>query len=246
METDPFDYLDDQAAQVPDRRSDLVWNVLTILILLTTVCLGIVFMIVFINPQVAFNPFPPSTLPPTVALSTVTPTPRNPLPPTWTHTATIPSPPTTTPEPINTPLPTLEQPTATEVVTGAGMPYEVADNSPVYTQNIYHLDLGCAWMGLAGQAFDLSGAPVPGLQVEVGGRLGGQEVSLISLTGLANNFYGPAGYEFVLADEPIASTRSLWVQLKDQAGLPMSQKYFFDTFDDCERNLILINFTQVR
>jgi len=38
----------------------------------------------------------------------------------------------------------------------------------------------------------------------------------------------------------------MWVRLIDQARLPLSPKVYFDTYEDCHRNLIVINFRQVR
>lgn len=101
-------------------------------------------------------------------------------------------------------------------------------------------------MGVAGQIFDLSGAPISGQQVRIGGFLDGKSVDMLTLTGLTSA-YGTAGfYEFSLSDKPIASNKSLWVQLLDQAGLTMSEKVYFETYDSCEKNLIFINFKQVR
>jgi len=101
-------------------------------------------------------------------------------------------------------------------------------------------------MGVAGQVFDLSGAPISGQQVRIGGFLGGKAVDMLTLSGLTSA-YGTAGfYEFALGEELIASNGSLWVQLLDQAGLAMSEKIFFDTFDSCDKNLIFVNFKQVR
>jgi hypothetical protein len=67
----------------------------------------------------------------------------------------------------------------------------------------------------------------------------------MTLTGIALN-YGRAGYEFTLADKPIASNDMLWVQLLDQIGAPISEKVYFDTYAECEKNLIIINFKQVK
>ena len=49
-----------------------------------------------------------------------------------------------------------------------------------------------------------------------------------------------------LADQPIASNNSLWVQLINQAGTPISDKVFFSTYESCTQNLILIDFKQTR
>lgn len=59
------------------------WDLLTILALVMTAGAGAVFAEVFINPNSALNPFPPPTLPPTVAIPSATPTYRS-LPATWT------------------------------------------------------------------------------------------------------------------------------------------------------------------
>lgn len=93
----------------------------------------------------------------------------------------------------------------------------------------------------------MNDAPVTGLIVRLGGTLPGITFPqpMLTLTGVALN-YGPGGYEFPLAEKPIASKRSLWLQLLDQSGLPLSEKAYFDTYESCDKNLILINFKQVR
>ncbi len=103
-------------------------------------------------------------------------------------------------------------------------------------------------MGVAGQILDLSRAPITqGMTIKLGGVLPGSEINfpLFSLTGMASA-YGPGGYEFTLANRPIASSNTLFVQLLDQALLPVSEEIRFETFDACDKNLILINFQQVR
>ena len=100
-------------------------------------------------------------------------------------------------------------------------------------------------MGVGGQALDMQDAPIVGTTIELGGWLGTDAVDMLSLTGTALQ-YGPAGYEFTLSDHPIAALKTLWVQLLDQAGLPLSNRVYFTTYDDCTKNLILITFKQVR
>ena len=103
-------------------------------------------------------------------------------------------------------------------------------------------------MGVAGQVFDLNGAPVTGLLIQLGGRIPGVDIprDMISLTGAALN-YGRVGYyELSLSDTPVASRETAWVQLVNQEFVPLSQKIYFNTFDTCDKNLIIINFKQVR
>jgi hypothetical protein len=98
---------------------------------------------------------------------------------------------------------------------------------------------------VGGQVFDLSGSPVSGLIVHLGGTLGSQTFDQDTVTGFSDK-YGPESYEFKLADSPIASTKSLWIQVRDQAGLPMSDKLYFDTYAACNQNLIIIYFQQIQ
>ncbi|MDX1437865.1 MAG: hypothetical protein R3335_13725 [Anaerolineales bacterium] len=243
-----------------DEESDLnigalILNILTVIVLLVALCIGTVFFTIFINPQSSLNPFPPPTLPPTRPPPTATPVPRQTLPPTFT-----PEPPTETPVPTITPTegPTLTpSPSPTLFVLISQTPVAITeppDTSNVAfelkgdilaIQNFARQDLGCNWMGVAGHAFDLSGNVLTGITVQLGGSLAGTPVDILSLTGTAPQ-YGSGGYEFTLADRPIASTGTLFIQLLDQTGLPLSDQVFLDTFEDCERNLILVDFQQFR
>jgi len=257
MERDAFDYIEE--SEEPPNRSGMVWNILTVLVLLTAVCVGIVFLIVLINPNVGINPFPPPEMPVRVALDTPTPTPKSILPPTWTPTVSPVPVETSTPVPTNTPLPTQEEAVVTQAEedTGSGeggemdgdFPVVLHDGSPQYIPaTSFHPDVGCNWMGVAGQVIDVNGAPVQGLIVEVGGTLDGEKIgnpTILQATGLATA-YGEAGFEIKLADKPIESIASVWIQVLDQAGLPLSEQISFFTFDDCEKNLIVIYFKQIR
>ena len=62
-----------------------LWNVLAILVLMAIAGTGVVYAQIFIDPQSPFNPFPPPTLPATLAIPSWTPTYRQ-LPATWTAT----------------------------------------------------------------------------------------------------------------------------------------------------------------
>lgn len=237
------------------RRSNSVfWNLLTLLVLIGIACLVIYFLILFVNPESALNPFPPRPLPTLMQFPTPTITPLQ-NPPTWTPTATIePSPTRTlastwTPIPTNTPFYII---TATSIfpatpaaptATATGMP--VAVNVTYMDSSVYHPEAGCNWMGIAGQAVDKNNNPIVGLIVYLKGTLDGLPVERMGLTGTAPN-YGASGFEFVLTNRPIASNNALWIQLQDQSGEPLSERVFINTYGDCSRNLILVRFRQVR
>jgi hypothetical protein len=239
------------------QGSARIWNFLSLVALLGIVCFAFVFINIFMNPYSALNPFPPPTLPAKIKLVTRTATATSLLPATWTPVDTVEPTATETLRPTATLFPTAtpftidvllsSTPTATTTRPPQGYLYEVQKGSPVAVQNIYHPELECAWMGVGGQVLDLSGAPVVGLIIQLGGSLPGIALPtpMMSLTGVALN-YGPSGFEFQLAGKPVASKKTLWTQLLDQEGLPVSDRVFFDTYADCNRNLILINFKQVR
>ena len=227
---------------------------LSILALICVLCVACFSINVFTNPYSSLNPFPPPTMPGLISLPTETPTAIViTLPPSWTPTISpVPSL-TETPQststlpPTPTPVSLSPTPTETETRPPTGYAFEIREGSPKAIPNIYHPELDCTWMGVGGQVVDMNGAPVTGLIIQMGGELPGVKIPahFITLTGVAIN-YGRSGYEFKLADKPIASMKSLWLQLLNQAGGFLSDKVYFDTYDSCDKNLIIIDFKQVR
>jgi len=122
--------------------------------------------------------------------------------------------------------------------------YAVQLGSPVAMTNWSHPELGCNWLGLAGQIFGLDDVPVQGIVVEAGGTLEGEIVLGLSITGVTD-LYGPGSYEIQLADHAVASQKQVWVQVKGATGEALSPQILIDTYNDCEQNLILLNFVQV-
>lgn len=244
---DSFELADHRPAR---NILNVVVNILTVLVLMGTLCNGGIMASIFLNPRSGFNPFPPPTLPAVMVMPSLTPTAVQVLPPTWTS---IPS---NTPLPSSTPIP--EQPTVTPlpVYTASitptnppadALPFALNAGSPVAISSVaFHPEAGCDWTGIAGQVLNMSGAPVStGVIIHVGGELGGIKKNITSLSGTARQ-YGEAGYEIVLGNTPTDSTSSLWVQLLDQAGLPMSPRVVFDTYASCDQNLIFITFKQIK
>jgi hypothetical protein len=249
METEPSNPIYDQPKNnLPNK--DLLWNVLSIAMVAAMVIAGIIFLVVFVNPESAMNPFPPVKLPEAIILPTETPA-RPTFPATWTATAALM---TETVAPPATEVPVVSAtpvendgitPTVTRKPNSSAYAFTVqTDPSPI-SSVLYRPEWGCDWLGLAGNAVDLQNSPVTGIRVQVGGFLGANSIDYLSLTGTALQ-YGRAGYEFTLAEKPAASYGTLWVQLLDQSDLPLSDKIYFNTFDSCDQNLIIINFKQVR
>ncbi|MGB7537536.1 MAG: hypothetical protein WBM17_03260 [Anaerolineales bacterium] len=120
-------------------------------------------------------------------------------------------------------------------------PFEVQQTGVLAVQGFS----GCDWIGVAGQVFDMSGAPIKNLILHLEGFWNGNSVSREALSGSADQ-YGPAGYEFVLGTQTLDSTQSLWIQVQDATHKELSPRVYLNTYNDCARNLILVNFVQVR
>ena len=107
------------------KHTDVIWNIMTVLVLLAIAVMALYFVFIFYNPDSPYNTYPPPTqavalvlptnLPPTITLAPFTRTPVR-IPsvtrtPTLTKTDTVTTTPTTTPV-----TPTLT-PTITETPT---------------------------------------------------------------------------------------------------------------------------------
>ncbi len=244
------------------KHTDIIWNILTVLVILAIGAMAVYFVFIYYNPASPYNTYPPPT--PAVAMvlptnppptHTVIPLTRTPVriasvtrTPTLTKTVTITFTPTDTPV-----TPTLT-PTITETFTPevsntirpySAFPFMLQGSPASMSASVFPTNHTCSWMGVAGHVVDMQDRPATGITVQLVGSLNKRYVEQTSLTGTALA-YGPSGYEFTLTDVPVSSIRSLSVYLLDQAGLPLSEKVTFDTFDDCAKNLILINFKQAR
>lgn len=150
----------------------------------------------------------------------------------------------TTPTPGETAIATSTNTSVnTTVPAEKEMPYKIQLSSPAYMQNLAHPDLGCNWMGVAGQVFDRSGMPAPNFVVVVEGTLNDTPVDLVGITGL-QGLYAPGGYEIPFGNHAIGSANSLKITLYDLFGSALSETFTFSTFADCSRNLIVINFQE--
>ena len=159
------------------------------------------------------------------------------------NTATLPAPAATFTLPPATPTIKISTPVPA-APTPIPMKYRLQPGTPVAVPGFVHADLGCGWMGIGGQVFALDSTPVEQLVVELGGTLNGQAISQLSLTGAATQ-WGPGGFEFTLANHPIESSGTLWLRVLDLNGDPISNRIYFTTYNDCSKNAILVNLTQV-
>ena len=160
--------------------------------------------------------------------------------PTETLTAEsdeAPVPTATLAEPTATDFPPTETPTATSTETPEPI-FVLQPGSPMYMANFAHPAVGCDWSGVGGQVFDAGGTPVAGLFV-IAGDDSGQLWA--AQTGLSTA-YGPGGYEIQITEQNTGADRLLWLQVVNDSGQPLSEQVYFNAFQDCTRNLVLINF----
>jgi len=223
-----------------------VWDMLSILALILTACIGAYFAFIFINPASVYNILPPDGRGPQTPTATATPIQ---LQATWTPSPTLELTPSNTPRPTFTPFFTstsfsLVPPTKTPKPSST--PKAPFSSSSVQAESILiHPDLACNWAGIGGTVVDANGSHVVGTVVVLRGTLNGNTVEQQTVTGI-NKEYGQSGFEFVLGSAPVASNKTLYVQLVDQANIPLSDKVFVTTSTECGKNLVIVRFKKNR
>jgi len=255
---DPFDFKDENATGkgsilASGKFSDVIWRLGAIYFICMSVLLLCFFAYTFINPNNPYNPFPPDGGEEEVA---DTETPISPTEtvietesPTATFTITIA--PTATIEILPTAtLSLLPSQTAVDIDPSTATPeeieetlYEVLSGDPTY---LAHPD-GCDGLFVAGNVTDIDGDPVIFMMVRIQGILAGEALGIEDVFSGTAPEYGESGWELQLTETPVASTGSVYIQLFDpDTEEPVSTITPFNTYDDCARNLIMINFEQVQ
>jgi hypothetical protein len=225
-----------------------MWDILSILILIVTACLVGYFALIFINPTTSLNPMPPGGGLFSEPLPTSTSTPIQ-LEPTWTASPTLVSTPSDTPYPTLTTIPTstsfsLIPPTKTPKPTKTPRAPFSASVTMVES-TLIHPDLACSWAGIGGTVVDANNSPIIGTVVVLRGTLNGTTVEQQTVSGI-NKEYGSSGFEFVLGNTPVASTKTLYVQLVDQQNIPLSDPVQITTSAECSKNLVIVRFKKTR
>jgi len=235
-----YDYEDSPA---PKRGSRLaIWDMLSIFTLILTVCIVAYFAAIYMMPNSAINPLNPNRndylLPPTPTITQIQ------LLPTWTNT-----PINVTETPTLLPTFTLE-PTATllSLITPSTTPSPTKTPKAPFSATVTYIDstiihpeLGCNWQGVGGTIVDSNNADMLRITVRLVGFYNSKSKNELTVSSIAPA-YGQSGYEFFLGTVPISSDGLLYVQILDQAGLPLSDNVSINTFNDCSKNLALVRF----
>ena len=161
--------------------------------------------------------------------------------------------PSNTEQIVASPTPTIPETEESTAVpqptnTATPFPYDIQVMNPHYLANFTHPDLGCNWMGVGGQIFNQEGVVQKDIIIKVGGELEGaplvEEMTMPLAEPEVDIAYGPGGYELTLADSPVESDAAIWIQLFSLGGEPLSDQIYLITYDDCQKNLLLVNFME--
>ncbi len=252
-----------------------IYNFISLIFLLLTLAMVVFVVIKLAGPPAeriaaaslptgipSRTPLPPSETP-TPAPPTFTPT--NTLTPTTTPTltptlsptpSTVPSAtvtdtpaptdtpaesPTPTMPPTQTPSLTPEGPTPTSAPSQSPFPFALRDDEIPIIRNFAN-SAGCAWQGIGGQVFNISGEEYTqgGLQVHVYNNQFENTVRIGT-----NSLYGPiSGWEVPVAQQ--ITQDFYYVQLETLTGTVVSDRIEINFPGDCEQNVALVRFIQVR
>jgi hypothetical protein len=65
------------------------------------------------------------------------------------------------------------------------------------------------------------------------------------ISGMAAQLYGVSGFEVQIASTPVDSKGTLYLQLRDQGGgVQLSENVYINTYSDCSKNMVWVQFKQ--
>ncbi len=149
--------------------------------------------------------------------------------------------PTPSSTPTQTPSLTPEGPTPTSAPTQSPFPFALRDDEIPIIRNFAN-SAGCAWQGVGGQVFNINGDEYSqgGLQVHV---YNNEFESTIRIG--SNSLYGPiSGWEVAVAQQ--INQNFYYVQLETLTGTVVSDRIEVNFPGDCDQNVALVRFIQVR
>ncbi|MCL4254286.1 MAG: hypothetical protein KJ043_10960, partial [Anaerolineae bacterium] len=221
-------------------------DIIAVIFMVATIGLMVVFATIWRDPWSSLNPLPPATTfvevtwtPDTTALAvyfadqTATAQAENaPL-----VTNNTPSAPTIITSPQNaTPIviPALDTPTGT-------ISFTISEAGVLYTPNAN--GRGCNWSSIGGTVTDQAGQPLNGYAIQIVDIEEPTRLNVVVTSGSSLNF-GVGGFELALGSTP--RIRSYRIQLFDSANNAVSEPFQIFTREECDQNVAVVNFIQVR
>lgn len=207
------------------RRRGIAWqDMVAIIFFFLTFAAAAWMLIVWQNPHSPLNPFAPPT-------------------PFIVVTATLPlaAPEDTSEDPLIAPTasftPLVDFLTPAQRATESPYVFALSEPGILYAPN--GNGRGCDWASIAGTVSGLQGEALDGYAVQITGEALDDRV----FSGTTNTF-GPGGFELFLNGVPQQGQYT--VQLFSPAGAPLSDKMSVTTSSQCEQNVVIINFIQLR
>ena len=146
--------------------------------------------------------------------------------------------------PSNTPAPTQTVP-PTPTSTPWSAAFVIRGTPEDFPHTLLYDRYACEeYLFIGGEVWDLRESPLKGLTVKLTGSYGGGVVELSSESGDVG-VYGQSGYGFVIDNKQIKSD-TLYIQLFDAQGNPLSAKVKLSISGECDGNLLLVNYKQVQ
>ncbi len=124
-------------------------------------------------------------------------------------------------------------PTPIPIPTRSAFPFVEADVQYRANDN----DQGCRWLAIAGSVTGMTGAPLPGIAVEING----ESFRSVQFSGTATQ-WGDAGYEFQVGAAPRTGTYTL--RLLSATGDAVSDMVEVQTGNTCQTNVAIVEFVQ--
>lgn len=146
--------------------------------------------------------------------------------------------------PTDTPVPTQTFPPS-QTSTPWSAAFVIRGTPAAFPHTLLYDRYKCEdYLFIGGEVWDLRESPLKGMTVRLTGTYGGSTVDFTSQSG-EFDLYGKSGYGFALENQQIRSN-SLFIQLFDPDGNPLSAKVQLSISGECDGNLLLVNYKQVQ
>jgi len=119
-------------------------------------------------------------------------------------------------------------------------PNKFSIHTPSYLPNFMNPDVSCNDIEIVGQVFDKDGLPLNDMVVIVRSLLTDTNSEYIGYSGAFQDL-GPAGYQIKFHSNE--TEKKVSIQLFNKAGESVSDPFTINTYSDCERNYLIVNFS---
>jgi len=220
-------------------------DIFALMFMIATIALGVVFVSIWRDPWSSLNPLPPATTfievtwtPDMAALSAFYANQTATAQAESNNTVII------TPSAQNAVvIPQNNQPIIVQPMdTPTGdKPFTISEAGVLYIPNAN--GRGCNWSSIAGTVTGLTGEPLDGYAVQIADIEEPTRLNVVVNSGSSLNL-GAGGFELALGSTP--RIRSYRIQLFDSANNPVSEPFQVFTREECDQNVAVVNFVQVR